>query len=99
MLRAGGYARLITARGEVKWDTFTCVHCGALVDVPPGKHATDPDIGGGCWVCMDAKNPLKGLICVRCVAKGTCRPLEKWLDNYERQAERARAVSGYFVCS
>lgn len=97
MWRAGGQSTLTFLSGEVRQnDTFTCVHCNVIVDVPPGKHATD--VGGGCWHCMDPKNPLKGLICKKCVAKGTCRPLEKWLENFERQAERRRAVSGYFEC-
>ena len=87
-----GYAQIVGPADSVEFkdeygtvikdgesDTFTCGHCGKIVHVPP---RTDPSsIGGGCRVC-------DSLICLHCVDKGTCRPLEKWLEDMENRVEK-----------
>jgi hypothetical protein len=94
LMNAGGYATFIGPGFTKQADTFTCAHCNKIVMVPIGKHQTD--VGGGCWKCLDASNPLRNMICLPCVAKGTCTPTEKWLDTYEKAAMKREAVAGYF---
>ena len=56
-------------------ETYSCLHCGTVVDKPPFKSATDDGIGAWCHCC-------NGPICLGCVGKG-CRPIERWLERME----------------
>jgi len=58
------------------FSTLTCAHCQRIVAFAPGK-----DIGGFCMKCCAP-------ICGPCADAGTCRPIEKWLDQVEREAYR-----------
>jgi hypothetical protein len=56
-------------------ETFTCLHCQAVVDKPPFKSNTDDGIGGYCHKC-------NGPVCLKCAGK-PCVPIERWLETME----------------
>ncbi len=63
---------------EAEIDTFTCGHCNRVSHVLP---RCDPaDIGGLCKQCME-------LICPRCVAKATCTPWERKMEEAEAKQQ------------
>lgn len=67
MRNPGGYATWTSPSSFVERDTFTCVHCNAVVVVPP--RGTGGDQGGFCIKCY-------ANICGPCADKGVCRPFE-----------------------
>jgi hypothetical protein len=88
----GGYSWLEITDPDAKQlhteaDCFACAHCGRITKVPPEvKHYTI----NICRKCLDPSKPGSGRVCDACYAKGTCVPLEKRLDEYERMARRER---------
>jgi hypothetical protein len=83
-------------------DSISCGHCNKIVFVKPGTgattylifHSTDPTVppteepGAFCRVCMSP-------VCLPCHDVGTCRPIEKWLEQEEaRDRLYRRVVSG-----
>lgn len=103
MRRADGYATILDPDAStplVERDTVRCAHCGAIIHVKPntlatiylisritaaGLIVTEEVPGAGCWPC-DAP------VCLTCHARGTCRSLERWLDEQEG-TKRPDAVS------
>lgn len=55
-------------------DTFTCFHCGKIVDCKPFQDGAA--MGAHCKLC-------DRLICLHCAPKG-CVPFEKKLEEWER---------------
>ena len=73
-----GYAIIVDPDGPTQEvDTFTCFHCGTIVDCKP---FVDGAAMGGRCTCCDS------LICLDCVGKG-CSPLQKKLEQWERRRE------------
>lgn len=74
------------SKGEVavyECDGFMCSHCNKAVFVPP---MADPaTFAGRCSICSDRSDPLKGLVCRECKAKGKCTPFEEQLARCERR--------------
>ncbi len=68
---------------EAEIDTFTCEHCNCVKHVPVKVNASD--IGGLCKQCM-------GLICPKCVTKGTCTPWEEQMLRREATDRFRREV-------
>lgn len=68
---------------EVECDTFSCAHCNVIVAVKPMCDAADA--GGLCKNCM-------GLICGKCVDRGTCIPIEKALERAEARSAFLRSM-------
>ncbi len=85
MRNAGGYAVETMPYGEsTECDTFTCNHCQRVTFVRP---RADPfELGGGCRICQ-------GLICSKCVDRGTCTPWEKQMEIAESKFETDRMIS------
>lgn len=89
MRRPLGYAQIVDPdRPLLERDTITCGHCSAIVFVKPGSASTvyviphrdgrtTEEAGAFCRVCMRP-------VCLRCHDHGTCRPLERWLEQQER---------------
>ena len=71
---------------EVEIDTYTCFHCCRVVHVP--VRADPADIGGLCKQCMQ-------LICAKCVAKLTCTPWEKKMQEMEARDHWRRTIGDY----
>jgi len=68
-----------------EFDTFTCCHCSMVVRKAPYDPMGDKVLAARCTCCDK-------LMCKRCIGKG-CKPLEKWLDEYEaRHRFRAELV-------
>lgn len=83
MRRPGGYAIWTDPDlAQIEMDTFTCVHCNAVVFVTPGMSAGA--MGGFCSLCAAP-------ICEKCVGR-TCVPFEKRLEESERKDEQRRAL-------
>lgn len=73
-----GYSIITDPGGSTQEaDTFTCFHCGTIVDCKP--YVDGAAMGGRCTCC-------DSLICLKCVGKG-CTPLQKRLDQWERRRE------------
>ena len=85
MRNPGGFAQSVYPEGAVvECDTFTCNHCQKVSFVWTGM---DPyEIGGGCRICH-------GLICSKCVDKGTCTPWVEQMEINARKMENDRIVS------
>jgi hypothetical protein len=96
MRRAGGYAQIIDPdRPLAEYDTISCAHCGTVVFTKPNTLSTTfliqrfidglfrwvEEPGAGCRLCMKP-------ICLRCHDKGSCTPLEKWLETMETAGRR-----------
>jgi len=82
MRNPGGVFIYTSPEGEVVTESFTCGHCGNLVEVKPKQ---DPaNIGGLCKCCMK-------LICAGCVARGNCDPFEKKLLRAEARGIALRS--------
>jgi hypothetical protein len=96
MRSAGGYS-VITEPGkrDVEHDTFSCAHCNAITFTQPGWGKplqvavvrVDGSImmkdAGFCRKCYRH-------ICPRCENKFECTPVEKRLDDEEREWKRSR---------
>ena len=89
--RPGGYATITDPEAPlVEFDTVSCCHCGGAIFVKPNTLSTtfllaDPVTGlwreePGAW-CGCCWKP----VCLACHAVGTCTPLEKSLQQMERQ--------------
>jgi hypothetical protein len=79
-----GYAVVVDpVAGNREWDTFCCGHCGQLVMLE--KRADLADKSGTCGNCWQ-------LICVSCVGRGSCTPLEKWLEKAEARGRFLRSA-------
>ena len=78
MRRPGGFLVCTEPGGTSTTDTFSCQHCNTIVAVP--VRARPEDIGGMCQKCWQ-------LICPRCVRIGGCTPLEKMIEQMERQGQ------------
>ena len=80
MRNPGGFA-CITGPDRIKeYDTFTCVHCNAVVHVKP---MADPaELGGFCRSCMK-------LICPNCALDRSCTPFLKKLEQMEARHRRS----------
>jgi hypothetical protein len=75
--KQGGYS-IITDPAKSRpeeADTFTCFHCGTIVDCKPFQ---DGAAMAGLCSCCDK------YICLNCVGKG-CTPLERKLELQERR--------------
>jgi len=82
MRKPGGYLIVNDPSLRAKEaDTFTCGHCVRIVRVKPKADAAD--FGGLCKCCMK-------LICSRCVNIGTCYPIEKAIEDHEKQEQGRR---------
>jgi len=95
MRHAQGYATIIDPdRPLGEYDTITCAHCGTIIFTKPNSVSTTyliqqrtpeglllwvEEAGAGCWTCGGKP------VCLPCHDKGTCLPLEKWLDQQERR--------------
>ena len=94
MLRPQGYATIVDPDALlVEYDTVTCCHCGKIVFTKPGTVSTvyliqhlsagviywTEEPGAGCFTCGGKP------ICLPCHDRGTCLPLERWLDQQERR--------------
>jgi hypothetical protein len=73
-----------TRRGE----TYTCAHCQFVVDITPAP----PQPKAPIYVCRNCQQfdtsgtrVIKGRVCGKCHAKGTCTPIEKRLDEFEKK--------------
>ena len=80
MRNAGGYAYAIDYGGNVcdETDTFSCIHCNAIVPVKPKQRPED--LGGWCRMCAKP-------ICPKCADKGSC-------DHFEKKLARIEASQG-----
>jgi hypothetical protein len=90
--RADGYATIFQpAAPTLEYDTVQCCHCGGVIRTKPstlstvylvstltpaGLIVTTEAPGAGCFKCAKP-------VCLACYALGTCRPLERWLDEQE----------------
>lgn len=83
MRREGGVFICSSPDGVTETSTFTCAHCGGIVLVPP--KADINQLGGYCHPCG-----MK-MICPRCVAKGSCDPLEQKLRRMEASYHARRS--------
>jgi hypothetical protein len=83
MRQPQGYGVTDSPEGRREQDTFTCFHCQRIVAVRPLMDAAD--MGGLCKVCMR-------LICMECVAKLTCTPWEKAMEQIEARDRFLRSV-------
>jgi hypothetical protein len=85
--RPGGWICVEGQSAKVEIDTFMCGHCNRHTIVKPGQRPED--VGGMCYCCT-------ALLCPRCTGLKSlgqpCMPLEKWLDDYERQHSTAEAI-------
>lgn len=79
-----GNFRAEAVNGILERDTFTCIHCNAVVHVKP-KVPMD-EFGSMCRNCMK-------MVCPKC-ADGPCVPFEKKLELMEA---RERALRSYGV--
>lgn len=99
MLRPGGYGVIVEpGKRDVEFDTVTCCHCGCLIHVRAGTAATVYQVwddllqayrdepGAGCWHCQKP-------VCLRCAALGTCRPLERQLEEAEGRHGRGLLIA------
>lgn len=87
-MKVSGYATVVEPdRPLLERDTVTCVHCSRVVFVKPGTGSTvylilhrdgrwTEEPGAFCRCCM-------GPVCLPCDQVGTCRPLERWLQQVE----------------
>lgn len=66
--------------GYFEADTFTCVHCNAVIHVRP--KANMDEFGSMCRNCMK-------MVCPRC-ANGPCVPFMKRLEEMEESDRRRR---------
>ncbi len=94
MRAADGYVTIFSAGPLIEYDTVQCCHCGSVIKVKPGSASTvylitdrqtlqtREELGAGCWHCQKP-------VCLPCHAKGTCLPLERQLDQWERVSRRA----------
>jgi hypothetical protein len=64
--------------GVLSGETFTCAHCGRLVDLKPKETPA---------MCHAEWKP----VCAACHAVGTCTPFEKKLGQFEKQVRQAEA--------
>ena len=106
MRRPQGYATFSHPDAPlVEFDTITCAHCGAVVFIKPNtlatvyllQHLTPTGLivwteapGAGCHLCGGAP------ICLPCHDRGTCRPLERWLDEQEGTKRADQVTVGGF---
>lgn len=87
MRGAHGYAVVTGPGGVTEIDTTVCGHCQRVTHLKPNEppYAT-------CKRCMQ-------FICPHCYHAGGCKPVEKWLDEQERQitrqVERQRTLREY----
>lgn len=97
MLRPQGYATVVDPdRPVVEYDTVQCAHCGCVIFTKPASVSTVfliqrivhglivwvEEPGAACWTC--GQKP----VCLPCHARGTCLPLERWLDQQEHHGLR-----------
>ncbi len=102
MRRPHGYATIVDPDGPlVERDTATCCHCSAviitkphtgsttyLIQVPgvvPGTFVWQEVPGASCYHCFKP-------VCLACDAKGTCTPLERWLEQHEAKGNFLRSA-------
>jgi hypothetical protein len=90
MLNPKGYAIIVDPESPVQeYDTASCCHCGGIIFVVPGTVCTEYFVnqadgswkrepGASCYRCMKP-------VCLVCYDKGTCTPLEKWLEENEKR--------------
>lgn len=76
-----GHVAIYGPGQTIEHDTFTCVHCNAVVIVK--AKAAAEDSGGWCLQC-------NRMICRACAGKG-CTPFEKKLEAYERRQAALRS--------
>ena len=83
MRDAGGYGEARHYDGTVaeRHDTFSCIHCNAVVIVKPKQRPED--LGGWCRMCAKP-------ICPKCQAKGSCDHFEKKLARMEASQQARR---------
>jgi hypothetical protein len=81
--RALGFCEEIGPDGRREWETFTCCHCSAIVDVPP---PTAPEVGF-CRLCFSRE-------CLDCARKDKCIPFERKLEAMEARGRLLAAISG-----
>lgn len=97
MLRPHGYVTIVDpgASGVARvteYDSVTCGHCSRVIFVKPGTISrvylfpqldgtVKEEPGAGCLKCAQP-------VCLRCHQVGTCRPVEKWMDQLEQAGRR-----------
>lgn len=84
MRNPGGYLRIEGPDHPLyERDTFTCRHCGKVVEVKP-KQAPE-DLGGLCKVCM-------GLTCPQCAGQPGCKTYEQKMEEAEERFHSRRSL-------
>lgn len=98
MFRPGGVVIVSDGVHTLTCDAVTCAHCQKVSErkqrpFVKGLIRDDPDdIGGVCGGCGE-------IICFACAGRRECRPIEKWLDQYEAAAARALIEQGRLLDS
>jgi len=77
--RTRGFVEILTDKGVVELQTFTCCHCNTV-----HKQAVGEDLA----MCIKCYKP----VCARCHQHGRCIPFEKKLERIESRASILKAA-------
>lgn len=75
------------AHGPQEMDTFTCAHCQTIVFLHNPDGTRKADQGGFCIKCFKP-------VCGPCADLGRCTPIEKRIEQREREANDRRRFLG-----